>query len=99
MRASWAEDQAAATAASESTLSSRQPPSVVGAELPAPLPYGFVRHDDSSFGKQILNIPEAHAVSVVDPHGVADDLRRKTMSQVAGAPSVHPGIVSCGELT
>ena len=42
---------------SESTLSALQLPSVVGAEFPAPLPNGFVRHDDSSFGKQILNIP------------------------------------------
>ena len=41
---------------SESTLSALQLPSVVGAEFPAPLPNGFVRHDDSSFGKQILNI-------------------------------------------
>ena len=30
---------------SESTLSSLQPPSVVGAELPAPLPNGLVRHE------------------------------------------------------
>ena len=37
---------------------SPQLPSVVRTELPAPLPDGFVRHDDSSFGKQILDIPE-----------------------------------------
>ena len=43
---------------SESTLSALQLPSVVGAEFPAPLPNGFVGHDDSSFGQQILNIPE-----------------------------------------
>ncbi len=35
---------------SESTLTSLQPPSVVGAELSAPLSNGFVRHDDASFG-------------------------------------------------
>ena len=43
---------------SESTLSTFQPPSVVGAKLPAPLPNGFVRHEDASLGKQILNIPK-----------------------------------------
>ena len=84
---------------SESTLSSLQLPSVVGAELPAPLANGFVGHDDSSFGQQILNIPEAHAVSVVEPDGMADDVGRKAMPMVAGPASVHPGIVPGGELT
>ena len=84
---------------SESTLTSPQLPSVVRTELPAPLPDGFVRHDDSSFGKQILDIPEAHAVSVVEPHGVADDFRRKAMPQVAGSTSCHPGIVPGRVLT
>ena len=71
----------------ESTLAALQPPGVVGAELPAPLPNGFVRHDDASFGQQILDIPEAQTVSVVQPHGVADDGRRKAMPQVAGSSS------------
>ena len=84
---------------SESTLASLQLPSVVGAELPAPLANGFVGHDDSSFGQQILNIPEAHAVSVVEPDGMADDFGRKAMPMVAGPESVHPGIVPGGELT
>ena len=84
---------------SESTLSSLQPTRVVGAELPAPLSHGFVRHDDASLGQQILNIPEAHAVSVVEPDGMADDLGRKAVPQVAGPASVHPGIVPGGELT
>ena len=75
---------------SESTLSSLQLPSVVGAELPAPLASGFVGHDDASFGQQILNIPEAQAVSVVEPDGMADDVGRKAMPMVAGPESVHP---------
>ena len=83
----------------ESTLSALQPPGVVGAELPAPLPNAFVRHDDASFGQQILGIPEAQAVSVVQPDGVADDVGRKAMPKVAGSTSVNPGIVSRGELT
>ena len=55
----------------ESALSALQPPGVVGAELRVPLPNGFVRHDDAPFGQQILDIPEAQTVSVVQPHGVA----------------------------
>ena len=76
----------------ESTLSSPQPPSVVGAELRAPLPNGFVRHDDASFGQQIFDIPEAQTVSVVQPHGVADNDRRKAMSKVAGSTSMQPAL-------
>ena len=83
----------------ESALSALQPPGVVGAELPAPLPNGFVRHDEASLGKEILDIPEAQAVSVVQPDGVADDYRRKAMPKVARSASVHPGIVPRGELT
>ena len=77
----------------KSTLSTFQPPRVVGAELPAPLPHGFVRHDDAPLGKEILDIPEAQAVSVIEPYGVADDGRRKAMPQVAGSTTCHPDIV------
>ena len=83
----------------ESTLASPQSPRVIGAELPAPLPNGFVRHDDASLGEEILDIPEAQAVSVIQPDGVADNFRRKAMPKVAGSSSVHPGIVPRGELT
>ena len=50
------------------------------------------------YGGQV-NTPEAHAVSVVQPYGVADDVRRKAMPKVAGSTSVHLGIVPRGELT
>ncbi len=76
----------------ESTLSALQPPGVVGAELRAPLPNGFVRHDDAAFGQQILDIPEAQTVSVIQPDGVADDVRRKAMPKVAGSTSMHPAL-------
>ena len=69
---------------SESTLTSLQPPGVIGAELPAPLPNSFVRHDDAAFGQQILDIPEAQAASVIQPDGVADDFRRKAMPKGSG---------------
>ncbi len=83
----------------ESTLSALQPPGVVGAELPAPLPNGFVRHEDTSFGQQILDISETQAVSVVQPHGVTDDVRGKAMPKVAGSTCAHHGILPRGELT
>ena len=76
----------------ESTLAALQPPGVVGAELRAPLPNGFVRHDDASFGQQILDISEAQTVSVVQPDSVADNVRRKAMPKVAGSTSMHPAL-------
>ena len=67
----------------ESTLSSLQALGVVRTELCAPLPNGFVRHGDSSFGKQIFDISEAHAESMVEPDGMTNDLGRESMSAVA----------------
>ena len=84
---------------SASTLAALQPPGVGRAELLAPLPNGFVRHDDAAFGQQILDIPEAQALSVIQPDGVADDVGRKAMPQVAGSTRCHPAIVPRGELT
>ena len=84
---------------SESTLTSLQPSGVVGAELPAPLPNRFIRHDDPSFGKQVLDIPEAEALSMVKPYSVADDVRRKAVPQIPESASCHCGIVPRGELT
>ena len=83
----------------ESTLPALQAPRVVRAELPAPLPNRFVRDDDASFRQQIFDIPEAQAVPVVEPHGVADDVGRKAMPEVAGSTRRHPDIVPRGELT
>ena len=34
-------------------------------------------------GQQVLDIPEAQSESVREPHGVADDLRRETITVVA----------------
>ena len=77
----------------EATLSSLQPPGLVGAKLPAPLPNGFVRHDDASLGQQILDIPEELRQYLWYDHtGVADDVRRKAMSKVAGSTSMHPAL-------
>ena len=75
---------------SKSPLPPLQPSRVVGAELLAPLPHGFVRHDDASFGQQVLDIAEAQAVAVVEPDRVTDDFRRKAMPQVVGTTSCHP---------
>ena len=55
---------------------------IVGSELPAPAPNGFVRNNNSTFGKEIFNITEAQAEAMVDPYGKADDFRRGAVSAV-----------------
>ena len=83
----------------KATLPSSQLPRVVGTEFPAPLPHRFVRNDDSSFGKQILDLPEAQAKLIIEPHSVADDFWRKTVPEVARSAAFHTAIVPRGALT
>ena len=73
---------------SESTLTSLQPLGVIGVERPAPLPNRFVRHDDAAFGQPILDIPEAQAVSVLQPDGVADGGMSRALLKFSGG-SIH----------
>src|SRR5262245_11726755 len=51
-------------------------------ELPAPIPHGFVGQDDPTFRHQLLNIPVAQAEAEVQPHAMANNLRRKPMALV-----------------
>jgi hypothetical protein len=55
-------------------------PELVGvllAKLATPLADRFIRHDDSTFQEQFLDIAETQAEAKVQPHGVANDLDRK----------------------
>ncbi len=40
--------------------------------------------------QEIFDISEAQAEAVVEPNGMADNLRRKPVSAVAGRVSIHP---------
>ena len=53
-----------------------------GSELEAPLPNRLVRNFDPALCEQVLYVTETHAEPVIEPHGVADDLRRKSMPTV-----------------
>jgi hypothetical protein len=55
-----------------------QIPSIARTELSAPSAYRFVRDDDSTLRKKILDIAEAHAEAVVQPDRVANDLQQGT---------------------
>ena len=69
---------------------------IVGSEFPAPLPDGFVRNNDSTFCQKIFNITEAQAEAMIDPYGVADDVRREAVSVVTGLGAVHEMSLSVG---
>ena len=73
----------------EPTLTSFQGLAIARPELQAPAANALVRDDYPSFGKQILNIAEAHAKAVVNPNGVTDDLRWKSVPMVAWFAFTH----------
>jgi hypothetical protein len=60
-------------------------------KLPAPIPYRFMRHRDTTFGHEFLDIAVTEGKAVVQPHTVANDLGRKPMTliQVGGHWWVH----------
>ena len=52
------------------------------AEFPAPAPHCLVGDGNAPLGQKQLNIPQAKAEHVIQPHSVADNLGRKTMAIV-----------------
>jgi site-specific DNA recombinase len=51
-------------------------------EFPAPIPHGFVRQQNAALGHQLFDVPVAEAKAKVEPHTMADDLRREPMALV-----------------
>ena len=62
---------------------------IVGPELPAPPPDGFVGNKDAAFREKILHVSEAHAEAMIDPHGVTNDFRWKAVSVITGSGLLH----------
>src|SRR5688572_1129084 len=60
-------------------------------KLPAPISYRFMRQRDPAFCHELLDITVAEGKAVVQPHTVANDLRRKPMTliQVGNRWCVH----------
>ena len=50
-------------------------PSVVEPERSPPLPNRLMRHGDTLFHKEILDISDTQAETVVEPDGLTDDVR------------------------
>ena len=67
----------------KSTLVTFEFPSVLGSELPAPLPDGLVGDEDAPLREELLDISEAQGEPMVQPDAVTDDFTREP---VAGIP-------------
>ena len=53
-------------------------------ELPAPPSNDLVGYGDAALGEKILDIVQAQAEPMVQPHGVADDLGWKAVASIRG---------------
>ena len=62
---------------------------IQSAELIAPKPDRFPCNENAALSKQVFDIPVAEIESVVEPHGIADDVGWKSMTFVV----VHPPIL------
>jgi hypothetical protein len=73
----------------QATLSVPEYTGVFGTELSEPLSNGLVGDYDPALCQQILNISEAQAKSMIEPNGMADDIRWKSMSVIVGSIGGH----------
>ena len=55
----------------------------------APLPNRLLGHDDAPLDERIFRVAEAQRESMVQPDGVADDLKRESMPVIAGELARH----------
>lgn len=54
-----------------------------------PLSNRLIEDDDSPLGEKILDISEAQAEAMVNPHRLADDLRREPIAGVSRPSPLH----------
>jgi len=66
----------------ETTLSPPQSAGVFRSKLPAPRSNGFVGYGDTTLGEKVLDIAKAERESMVQPDGMADDLRWKAVASI-----------------
>ena len=73
----------------ESTLTAPEGALVPRPELKAPAANRFVGDDDPAFSEEILDVPKAHAESVVEPDGMTNDFGRKSVTTVSRFRIAH----------
>jgi hypothetical protein len=67
---------------------------VLGPKLVAPEANRLVGNGDPPLGQEIFDVPMAQIEAKVEPDGVLDDLRRKSMALVLASRVFHPGMVA-----
>ena len=72
---------------------------VMGSELVAPEADRLVGDEDTPPGQQILDVPVDQIEAVLEPDGILDDLRRKSVALVLSDRVFHPGMVARLSLT
>ena len=72
------------------TLVTPEPSSVLGAELPTPLPDGLVGDGDSPFREEFLNVAKTQGELVVQSDAVTDDFARKPEALTGLPMRLHP---------
>jgi hypothetical protein len=68
-------------------------------KLATPLAGGFIGHSEAAFREQCLNIAEARAEPQVEPDGIRNDLRRKTVATIVWVASLHgPSLLTAASI-
>lgn len=83
----------------QATLSLLQFLGILRSKLLAPLPNGFIGQRDAAFSQQFFHFAEAQTKAVIQPHGVANNFGRKTMSLVANRVGRHTSQSAKTQLT
>jgi hypothetical protein len=73
--------------------------SIVRPKFLTPVTNRFIGDGDAAFGKQLFDFAEAEAEAMVQPHGVADNFRGKTVTLVTGCCGFHGAQSAKSELT
>jgi len=77
----------------EAPVLTLQSPSVLGTEFDAPEPNRLIADDNAALGQQIFYIPMSEIESMVEPHGVSNDVRGEPVAFIQRCGSSHCEIV------
>jgi hypothetical protein len=55
-----------------------------GTKFQAPLAHGFITDRHAALGQELFDIAKAEAETRIAPHGIRNDLRRKTVTMIVG---------------
>ncbi len=83
----------------QATLSLLQFLGILRSKLLTPLPNGFIGQRNTAFSQQFFHFAEAQTKAVIQPHGVANNFGRETMSLVTNRVGSHTSQSAKTQLT